>query len=92
MIVSCFGSGLQRLDPLQLLGVLKLLEDNIAVGRVGIDYAPLSLVDRLIGDDINTRNYPTNLVWPRLCHHGVGATRIGWFNGNQLLAPEKQNS
>ena len=83
---------MQRLDPLQLLGVLKLLEDNSAAGRVGIDYDPLSLVDRLIGDDINTRNYPTNLVWPRLCHHGVGAARIGWFNGNQLLAPEKQNS
>jgi hypothetical protein len=60
--------------------------------RVGINYDPLSLVDRLIVDNINTRNYPTNLVWPRLCRHGAGATRIGWFNDNQLLAPEKQNS
>jgi hypothetical protein len=38
VIVSCFGTGLRRLDPLQLLGVLKLLGDNITVARVGINY------------------------------------------------------
>ena len=49
VIVPCFGIGLRRLDPLQLLGVLKLLGDNITATRVGINYDPLSLVDRLKG-------------------------------------------